>query len=156
MEISPKVAEFWKKFCAANPEIDPATPFQVWHFGLGFEDAAELCELVLQGKKTATASLPWEYEAKPEDAPILSGYSIVTDFEGEPKCILQTIELRVLPFNEVDAAFAFDEGEGDQSLDYWREVHWDYFSRRCAALEKEPSVEMPVNCERFRLLYTRA
>ena len=58
-----------------------------------------------------------------------------------------------MPFNEVDAEFAFDEGEGDQSLDYWRTVHWDYFSRRCAKIGKEPSLEMPVNCERFELLY---
>jgi uncharacterized protein YhfF len=67
--------------------------------------------------------------------------------------VVRTTELRVVPFNEVDAEFAFDEGEGDRSLDYWREVHWDYFSRRCAAIGKEPSTEMPVNCERFELLY---
>jgi uncharacterized protein YhfF len=109
----------------------------------------------LEGKKTATASLPWEYEDKPEDAPVLGCYSVVTDFAGNPKCIVRTTEIRVLPFNEVDAAFAFDEGEGDQSLDYWRQVHWDYFSRRCSDLGKEPDTEMLVNCERFELLYQR-
>jgi uncharacterized protein YhfF len=61
-----------------------------------------------------------------------------------------------MPFNEVDAQFAFDEGEGDQSLDYWREVHWDYFSRRCAEMNKEPSNTMPVNCERFELLHPKS
>ncbi|HEX8370515.1 MAG TPA: ASCH domain-containing protein [Pyrinomonadaceae bacterium] len=154
MKVSPQVEEFWKKFCAANPGIKPGTPFQVWHFGLGPDDAAELLNLVLQGKKTATASLPWEYEDKPEDAPVRDGYSVVTDFAGNPKCVVRTTEIRVLPYNEVDAEFAFDEGEGDQSLDYWRAVHWDYFSQRCAALGKEPSPEMPVNCERFQLLYS--
>ncbi|MDQ3798087.1 MAG: ASCH domain-containing protein [Acidobacteriota bacterium] len=153
MKISPQVEEFWKEFRAANPEINPDTPFQVWYFGLGEKDAAELCNLVLQGKKTATASLPWEYEDKPEDAPVSGGYSVVTDFAGNPRCVVRTTEIRVLPFYKVDAEFAFDEGEGDQSLDYWRRVHWDYFSRRCAAIGKEPSPEMPVNCERFELLY---
>lgn len=155
MKISNPIEEFWRKACAANPQINPSAPFQVWYFGLGSEDAEELANLVLQGKKRATASLVWEYEDKPEDAPVLNGYSIVTDFEGNPKCVLQTVELRVLPFNEVDAEFAFDEGEGDQSLDYWRAVHWDYFSRRCAGIGKEPSLEMPVNCERFELLYPK-
>lgn len=153
MKISPQVEEFWKEFCAANPQVEPETPFQVWYFGLGEKDAEELSNLVLQGKKTATASLPWEYEDEPEDAPVLGGYSVVTDFAGNPKCVVRTTEIRVLPFSEVDAEFAFNEGEGDQSLDYWREVHWDYFSRRCAALGKEPSLGMPVNCERFELLY---
>ena len=155
MKISKQVEEFWREFCADNRQINPSAPFQVWYFGLGSEDAEELANLVLQGKKRATASLVWEYEDKPEDAPVLNGYSVVTDFEGNPKCVLQTVELRVLPFNEVDAEFAFDEGEGDQSLDYWRAVHWDYFSRRCAGIGKEPSLEMPVNCERFELLYPK-
>lgn len=149
---SDKVRAFWQEFCEAS-QTDPETPFQVWHFGLGSEDARELCGLVLEGKKTATASLPWEYESKPEDAPVLDGYSVVTDFDGNPQCVVQTTELRVVPFNEVDAEFAFDEGEGDQSLDHWRAVHWDYFSRRCAALGREPGTDMPVNCERFKLLY---
>jgi len=153
MKVSPQIEEFWKEFCAANPQVNPDTPFQVWHFGNTDEMAKELCSLVLEGKKTATASLPWEYENKPEDAPIVDGYSVVTDFAGNPKCVLRTTEIRVLPFNEVDAEFAFDEGEGDQSLDYWRAVHWDYFSQRCADLGKEPTPEMLVNCERFRLLY---
>lgn len=153
MKISPKVAEFWKEFCAANPQINPGTPFQTWHFGNSSEMAMELCNLVLEGKKTATASLPWEYEDKPEDEPVLDGYSVVTDFAGNPKCVVRTTEIRVLPFNEVDAEFAFDEGEGDQSLDYWRQVHWDYFSKSCADAGKEPDTEMLVNCERFELLY---
>ena len=153
MSKTDSAQNFWVKFCESNLKINPETPFQVWYFGLGREDALELCELVLQGKKTATASLVWEYEENPEDAPVLDGYSVVTDFEGNPKCIVQTTELRVLPFNQVDAEFAFDEGEGDQSLDYWRRVHWDYFSIKCAEIGKEPSVEMLVNCERFALLY---
>jgi uncharacterized protein YhfF len=152
MNNSDKIQAFWQKFCEATG-TNPETPFQVWHFGLGHEDARELSDLVLQGKKTATASLVWEYEDKPEDAPVLDGYSVVTDFEGNPRCVVQTTEIRVVPYNKVDAEFAFDEGEGDQSLDYWREVHWDYFSRRCAALGREPNVEMSVNCERFKLLY---
>ena len=155
MKISKPVKEFWREACAVNSQITPSAPFQVWYFGLGREDAEELANLVLAGKKRATASLVWEYEDKPEDAPIKGGFSVVTDYAGNPKCVLQTTELRVLPFSEVDAEFAFDEGEGDQSLDYWRAVHWDYFSRRCAGLGKEPSLEMPVNCERFELLYPK-
>jgi uncharacterized protein YhfF len=152
MKVSKRVEEFWQEFCDVN-NVNYETPFQVWYFGLSSKLAEELCQLVLDGKKTATASLPWEYEDKPEEAPFVGGYSVVTDFDGTPKCVVKTTELRVVPFNEVDAEFAFDEGEGDQSLDYWREVHWDYFSRRCAAIGKEPTTEMPVNCERFELLY---
>lgn len=156
MNESESVKNFWRDFCAENPQVKASEPYQVWYFGLGSRDAAELCNLVLQGVKTATASLPWEYKHKPEDAPVVGGHSVVTNYEGVPQCILRTTELRVLPFNEVDEQFAFDEGEGDQSLDYWRQVHWDYFSRRCAEIRRDPSNTMPVNCERFELLYPKS
>jgi uncharacterized protein YhfF len=84
---------------------------------------------------------------------MLGGYSVVTDIEGCPKCVVRTTEIQTVPFNKVDAAFAFDEGEGDQSLNYWRGVHWEYFSRQCAEMGIEPSETMPVICERFELLY---
>ena len=41
-------------------------------------------------------------------------------FTASRMCVIQTTEIRHLPFDEVDAQFAFDEGEGDQSLEYWR------------------------------------
>ncbi len=85
MKISTRVEEFWRRFCEDNSQVNPNTPSQVWHFGLGLEDADELSNLVLQGKKTATASLSWEYEDKPEDAPITGGYSDVSRFKGFPE-----------------------------------------------------------------------
>lgn len=155
MNKSGLVEHFWRGFCAANPDVNPDEFYQVWYFGNTSEMAKELAALVSEGKKTATASLLWEYENKPEDAPVIGGLSVVTDYEGTPLCVLRTIELRVVPFNEVDEKFAFDEGEGDQSLDYWREVHWDYFSRQCIEIHRAPSNMMPVNCERFELLYPK-
>ena len=156
MNKSESVQKFWQEFCAKNPEVNPDETYQVWYFGNTSEMAKELVELVLEGKKTATASLFWEYEDKPEEEPIVGGYSVVTDYEGNPKCVVRTIEMRIMPFNEVDEEFAFDEGEGDQSLDYWRAVHWDYFSRQCIEIHREPSNTMLVNCERFELLYPKS
>jgi uncharacterized protein YhfF len=153
MTHSPSIAEFWEEFCRSNLGVDTATPYQAWHFGNTRELADELAALVLAGKKRATASIEYEYLDRPEDAPVKGGYSVVTDFDGHPKCVVRTTELREIPFNEVDADFAFDEGEGDQSLDYWRSVHWDYFSRQCMELSIQPSETMPVICERFELLY---
>ncbi len=148
------VQKFWVEFCEEN-QIDAETPYQTWYFGSTSEMAKELLELVLEGKKTATASLVWSYDKNPQDVPVQNGLSVVTDFEGNPKCVLQITEIRVLPFNEVDEKFAFDEGEGDQSLDYWREVHWDFFAKECIELGKNPDLEMPIICERFKLLYSQ-
>lgn len=152
METSAPVKEFWQKFCAASG-VRAATPFQVWYFGNSSEMARELAGLVVSGKKCATASLV-EFNARhPEAAPVDNGYSVVTDFEGRPVCVIQTAEIRQIPFAEVDAAFASDEGEGDRSLAYWRDVHRAYFTKEAAENNLEFNENSLICCERFKLLY---
>lgn len=150
-----EIENFWEEFCAANPDIDPKTKYQVWYFGTTPELSEELWQLAASGKKKATAFSPWLCEDKPEKIPIPDGISVVTNFYGEPKLIVRTVELRTIPFNEVDTEFAFDEGEGDQSLEFWREVHRDYFTKELNKLGKEFSDKMPVFCERFEVLYPK-
>jgi len=127
--MSDEAKKYWDEFLRANPSVPPETPYQVWYFGDGQELADELAALVVAGKKTATASLLWEYETDGEATPQAGGYSVITRFEGQPVCILQTTEVRVLPFEQVGPQFAADEGEGDLSLDYWREAPWRFFGR---------------------------
>lgn len=148
------VEEFWADFCAATG-VSPDEPYQVWYFGNSFEMALELGQLVISGKKFATASLAAVNEIKPHEAPIMGGYSVVTDISGFPGAVIRTTEIRHLPFAEVDAQFAADEGEGDQSLEYWRDVHSKYFSREAAELGIEFNNDSIVCCERFELLYPK-
>lgn len=147
------VEEYWNAFLAADPLIDPATPYQVWYFGNSSEMARELGELVISAKKTATASLKAVNDIEPEKAPIDHGYSVVTDFEGDPMCVIQTTEIRHISFIEVDAKFAFDEGEGDQSLEFWRDGHWRYFEKEAAEYGIAFDELSIVCCEWFRLAF---
>ena len=39
------------------------------------------------------------------------------------------MELVQRRFSWIDEAFAFDEGEGDRTLTYWRTAHQSYFER---------------------------
>jgi uncharacterized protein YhfF len=150
---TPEVIAFWASFTQEHDQLPPDMPYEVWYFGDSQGLADELAELVLSGKKTATASLYWEYEVEGEAMPQVGGYSVITDFEGEPRGVIQTVDVRILPFDEVEAEFAADEGEGDLSLDFWRQAHWSFFSRTCTRLGLKPDLKMPVVCERFRLLY---
>lgn len=147
------VREFWLGFLEKASPTSADTPYQSWYFGNSPEMAAELAALVMSGKKTATASLASVNKLKPAEAPVPDGYSVVTDFDGHPLCVIQTTEIRHIPFEEVDAAFASDEGEGDQSLEYWRAVHEAYFTKEVAELGLSFDRTALVCCERFRLLY---
>ena len=145
--------DFWCEACRVVPGLPPLAEFQIWHFGDSEKLARDLAALVLDGPKRATAGLLWDAEADPNMMPVLGGYSLVTDHASTPLLIIRTTQVDIRPYNEVDADFAAAEGEGDGSLDYWRAAHWDYFSRRCAALGRKPSMDMPVILERFALVY---
>lgn len=151
---SEAVQTFWQQYLDTLPP-GSAIPddYQVWYFGDSSALARELAALVLEGKKTATAGLLWSYESGRELAPVVGGYSVITSYEGEPLCILQTTAVEVTPFNQVGAGFAYLEGENDRSLADWREGHWRYFTRECRALGREPLEDMPVVCERFRRVF---
>jgi len=59
----------------------------------------------------------------------------------------------VAPFAAVTLEYAAIEGEGDSSLEYWREAHWAFFSRECVRVGREASESMPVVCSIFEVLY---
>jgi uncharacterized protein YhfF len=153
MTQTDEMKQYWADFATRHAEADPNEPFQSWHFGNTPDLADELFQLVLSGKKFGTSSLPWEFADQPELTPTVATFSVVTDFNRQPKAIVRTTRVRILPFNEVDAEHAFAEGEGDQSLDHWRGVHWDYFNRQCIEAARHPSETMPVICEEFELLH---
>lgn len=147
--------EFWQEF---RESFDGKAPgedaYQAWSFGDTPEMANELGQLVLDGIKTGTASLAWEYNADNEPIPRAGEHSIVLNGDGDPLCIIETTRVYIEPFSLVDEEQAYAEGEGDRSLAYWREAHWNYFTRRCEVLHREPSEYMPVVCERFRVVRT--
>lgn len=147
------VQKFWDEFLILNSSILRDATYQVWFFGNSQTMALELAGLVISGKKTATASLAVVNEIRPEEAPIPDGYSVVTDFDGAPLCVIQTVEIRHTPFDEVDAQFAFDEGEGDRTFEHWRDAHRRYFEREAAELGLDFDDNSLVCCERFKLLH---
>lgn len=126
---------------------------EAWAFGDGSRMADELGSLVVVGTKTATCSLLWEYQAEGQSLPQVGELSIILDGADRPLCIIETTEVQIKAYNEVDAQFAFDEGEGDRSLAFWRDAHWRYFSRVCQAIGRTASENMPLVCERFRVIY---
>ena len=72
---------------------------------------------------------------------------IVLDGRGEPRCVIESTEVSYRRYVEVDAVFAYEEGEGDRSLTYWRAAHRRYFGR-----QGKFSEDMMLMCERFRLV----
>ena len=149
------IEQFWLAYLASLPldAPDHNQSFVAEAFGDNPALADELAALIVAGVKTATCSCLWEWEAEGQPLPTPGLKTIVLDGRGQPVALIETTAVEVRPYNQVEAEFAFAEGEGDRSLAYWREGHWRSFSRALPRIGREPTETMPLVCERFRLLY---
>ncbi len=118
-----------------------------WSFGDSAELADKLLALVLAGTKTATCGALWQYERDNVAVPSAGERSIVLDGANRPRCVVETTEVAIKRFDQVDTKFAADEGEGDLSYAFWRDAHETYFRR-----QGQFSEDMLVVCERFRVI----
>ena len=149
------IEAYWQGFLSTLPESSPyrTKTYVAEDWGDSAAMANELGALIIQGTKTATCSALWEWEEEGNPIPKAGLITIALDGRGEPLCIVKTVEVTIRKYKEVDADFARAEGEGDLSLDYWREAHRSFFSRILPKIGKEFSEEMPLVCERFKLIY---
>jgi uncharacterized protein YhfF len=149
-----KIERFWQAYLAQTAdEAAEREQYVAEYFGDNPRLGDELGRLIVQGVKTATCSALWEWEAEGSPLPEVGLKTIVLNGREEPLCIIETTEVTIRPFQDVDAQFAYEEGEDDRSLESWREGHWRYFSRALPKIGKEPTPEMPLVCERFRVVY---
>ena len=149
------VQTYWKKFLSSLPIDSPyySKSYVAEGWGDGPEMADELGALIAEGIKTGTCSALWEWEAEGNTPTQFGELTVALDGRGEPLCIVETVDVSIRKYNEVDADFARAEGEGDLSLDYWRAAHKNFFTRILSKFGMEFSEDMPLVCERFRVIY---
>jgi uncharacterized protein YhfF len=148
---SPEVEAFWNAYRAACgvPEQD----YDVCRFGSSPEMGDELLALVLDGHKRATAYLLRDVEVGGEKMSCVGGHVVVLDGADRPRAIWRTRTVDVKPLNEVDPAFAGDEGEGDRTRADWLAMHVRYFTARAKAEGFVFDESMPAVFERFTLVW---
>src|ERR1700751_351730 len=95
---------------------------ETFSFGDNPALADQLLALVLEGKKRATC---WAVSEGLKGTAVGKSTGAL-DSKGRPRVVLTTKELVQ---RRVHDDFAYDEGEGDRSLAYWREAHKRYFTR---------------------------
>ena len=146
-----RLRNFWSEARAAVPALPEQIP-EAWAFGATPNHANELLTLVLEGTKTATASALWDMEAESEPVPEVGEFSVILDGHGEPRAVIITTAVEIVPFAEVSAEHAHAEGEGDRTLRSWRKTH-ERFWRRYSQSPRGFAFDMPAVCERFRVVF---
>lgn len=138
----------WER-CFGSSE-QSGVSYEAWAFG---DDADKLAELAVQGIKTATSSAYALYAIDGEALPEAGEYSVILDSHNNARCIIKTTKVYAASFDKVSEDHAYKEGEGDRSLEYWREVHEKFFTDclKEAGLTFSPAME--VVCEEFEVVY---
>src|SRR5262249_18309017 len=103
--LTDAAAALWRAYIAHLPADHPHPTARVTAFAFGDSAALadELAALVVAGKKRATASLPVQFESEGVAPPAAGEVSIVLRGDGTPVAIIETTDIRLVPFGEVDA-----------------------------------------------------
>jgi uncharacterized protein YhfF len=88
-----------------------------------------------------------------EPPPVVGGYVVLLDGSKCPRAIWRTTEVRVGPLNSVDEQFAWDEGEGERTRDWWLNAHRRFFGQRAAAQGFQMRDEIETIFERFEIVW---
>src|SRR5262249_3318034 len=127
---SPDHDAFWQAFRQyAGLDHDH---YVVGSFGDSAKMATELADLVVAGIKRATASLARDYGEGRESIPRPGDFVMMLDGKGRPRLIWRTTEVTIKPLSQVDDPFAWDEGEGDRTREWWLDAHRRYFARQAS------------------------
>ena len=124
--------------------------YEAWSFGA---DADRLAELVRNGRKTATCSALVFYELDHEALPRAGEYSVILDSRGRAVCIIRTTKVYLAAFDSVTEEHARREGEGDRSLQHWRELHEAFFTDELNAINRQFDGKTELVCEEFEVVF---
>lgn len=117
------------------------------------KDANETADLVNNGIKRATASALWAIEKTGGKTPQPGEVFVVTNWDGNAVCVVKTIRVSIIPFNEITEEHAYIEGEGDRSLAYWRRVHIIFYNNQFKELGLTFNESMPIVFEEFERVF---
>ena len=142
--------QFWQEFLQKTGRAPGTKYYECFHFTSDERLANELLQLVLSGKKRATASSLLCYAKGEQPKP--GNLSIVTDWDGNPRCVIETKEVQVIPFCEMTFAICSREGE-DECLETWQAGHRRFFTQDGKETGYEFTEDMPVLFEDFEVIY---
>jgi uncharacterized protein YhfF len=100
--------------------------------------ADEFLALILKGPKRATVCLLRDVEQGLEVMARVGGHVVVLDADDRPRAVWRTRTVDVKPLDQVDEAFAWDEGEGDRTRRDWLSSHAEHFTRVWPADDADP------------------
>ncbi len=145
------IEAFWRRFLADTGRSADTRYLEAFHFDLSERVANELLALVLAGVKRATASSLFSWQAEGA-MPQPGDLSVITDWGGSPRCVIETTAVTTLPFDQITFDICSREGE-DDCLESWQRSHRRFFTEEGAEMGYVFREDLPVVFEDFRVIY---
>ena len=149
-----KIELFWDRFLEEKGLSKRTKYVESFYFDLEEESANKLLEMVLIGKKKATTSSLESWKINNLGSPKVGDYSIVTDWNGTPRCVIQTKNIIIIPFREMTYEICQREGE-DECLETWRQNHVNFFAEEGNEMGYEFTEDMMIVFEDFKVIYQK-
>lgn len=147
--------QMWEKYTQLNPQYSHCS-YESYAYCAGENPYAdELAQLTVTGHKTATSSPYQIYELENQPLPQVGDFNIILDAQEKAVCITRHTKVEILPFDQVSDEHAYKEGEGDKTLDYWRQVHAQWLSMYLEEFNLEFTTQTPMVCEEFEVVYPK-
>jgi uncharacterized protein YhfF len=143
--LTPDQAAFWAAFLAsptAPPDAD-ARFHSVFAIGSGSDTGATL---ILSGVKTATSSLPSDFQGIAPPTP--GSLSLLTGAAGRPMGVVETLSMTPLTLSQMDEAFSAAYAEWPDHTSFVQGMIEWYQN-----VDPGFTAETPLLAERFRVIW---
>lgn len=104
--------DFWQAFLEQTGTETTDAVSRYTYFGESEEETVTALEQLLSGEKTAIAHCIPDYLSTRKPMPKIGDYTMVTDFYGNPCCILRAEDVTIAPMPEVPAELMQAESPG--------------------------------------------
>ena len=144
--------DFWETFLEETGTPDTTVLTGYTYFGDSEEASVEALELLLSGEKTAVGHCLPAYMARKQRMPRVGDYTVVTDFYGNPCCILHTVDVTIAPLPEIPETLRRSE-RPELSPEDWLADKLRDFEAQSRAAKFHFHRELPVLLETVERVY---
>ncbi len=146
------IDDFWARF-VREQGFHPKTEYREAICLDEYDSAEPQLHLVLEGRKTAglTALRFWQWLEC--DLPEQGDFSILTDREGNPRCVLETMEVIELPLSRITAEQAALEQGSAVELEVWRTRQQARMEKEAVSHRYDPEADPTVVLEVFEVVW---
>lgn len=141
----------WGDFLDAHLENAFKEIPKVVRFAENGLNANQVAKLIVSGAKRANSPSLLGLQYRKEPLPHVGDLMVVTDWEGNAKCIVKTTAVKLRPYFSITEAYA--RLDGYDSLQQWKEAHWEQYTLELAPFNRVPRESMIVVCQEFEKVF---